>query len=238
MGKIKSIKVNEKQIDKLLKTHTWISREDIRPEGVYNSYVELDDGRLLVFWNEWDNKLQKFSDKKRKGWTMESVDYYILHMKPHQISPYAGQHVAAPHPHYFREWDSTGATYIRDLLTVMPVRPALLDFSKASLLAIDKVIKRKKLPDNVLEDSIFLPAIIGYCGVYLEREQDRQILIAYSAQDDVYEPYYVDDDREEFLYVPFYEEASENSRKFSLDEVVEVNFFKGPSLRLHHHFFP
>lgn len=170
MGKIKSIKVNEKQIDDLLKTHTWISREDVRPEGVHNSYVELDDGRLLAFWNEWDDKLQKFSDKKRKGWTMESVDYYILHIKPKQPLSHTGQHVAAPHPYYFREWDSTGATYIRDLLTIMPVKPDLLDFSTDSLIAIDNVIKRKKLPDDVLEDSIFLPAVVGYCGVHLERE--------------------------------------------------------------------
>ena len=171
------------------------------------------------------HKRQIFSDSKRKGWVMESVDLYINEVLPAFKHSGVTQHSIVPHNYYFKTWDSSGALYVRDLLTVMPVKPELLDFSKESLLAIDKVIKRKKLPDDVLEGFIFLPAVVGYCGVHLEKDGE-EILIDYNEQEDIYEPYYLNSAGDpEFLYIRFYEEASENPRKFSLDEIVEVNFF-------------
>jgi hypothetical protein len=224
-------KLKAKEILDLLQTPGIRQRYDLDvSNNGYFTYVETADGKLFYYWRNYDEKTGTYPDRKLKGVLFDDVnDYMIVHADMVKLSQegVSGKHVVVPHNYYFKTWDSTGQTYIRDLLTVITVKPELLDFSHESLKAIDKATKRGKLlPDNVLEDSLFLPAVVGYCGIYLTQKHGRQILIAYQQQDDVYEPYYLDKSgRPEYLYHRFWEEASENDWKYPLADIVDDYFF-------------
>jgi hypothetical protein len=221
----KGRKIKGKEIKELLQREGNKIRNDLVISD-YFTCVETDNGNLFNYWREFDHRTNSYPDHKMRGWYYESIDDYLTLRKDSlELSKQPPQSIIVPHNHYFKMWDASGATYIQDLLTVIPVKPELLDFSPESLLAIDKVIKRKKLPDDLFEGSLFLPAVVGYCSVHLARYQQRKIEVEYHSADDVYDLYYMNGKQKEALYGAFYWEATERPSKFSLDFIIDVNFF-------------
>jgi hypothetical protein len=222
----KAKKLKAKEILTLLAQSGLTQRDDLGIVNTFATYIETSDGRLFYYWREYDETTGTYPDRKMKGIIFDDInEYAIIHADLTKLSQQKGYYNISTHKYYFKNWDDTGETYIRDLLMILPVKPLLLDFSKSSLIAIDQVIKQKKLPEDVLDESLFLPAVAGYIGVHLERFHNRTIHIYYSSSENSYSPYYVSGNQKNYLYPPIYEEAMENPSRFSLDVLVDGIFF-------------